>query len=67
MSQTLLIDDQQSWDRVAEALASEPLLALDTESNSLYAYQEQVCLIQIAAGEDIFLLDPLAVADLSGL
>ena len=67
MSQTLFIDDQQSWDRVAEALASEPLLALDTESNSLHAYREKVCLIQISAGEDIFLLDPLAVADLSAL
>ena len=67
MSKTIFIEDQQSWDRVAEALAPEPLLALDTESNSLYAYQEQVCLIQIAAGEDIFLLDPLAVSDLSAL
>ena len=67
MSQTLFIDDQQSWDRVAEALASEPLLALDTESNSLHAYREKVCLIQISAGEDIFLLDPLAVTDLSAL
>ena len=67
MSRTEFIDDQQSWERVAAELASEPLLALDTESNSLHAFQERVCLIQLATGEDIFLLDPLAVTDLSAL
>ena len=50
MSQTLLIEDQQSWDLAAVSLASDPLLALAPESNSLYAYQEPFCLIQISAG-----------------
>ena len=67
MSQASLIDDQLSWHNVAAKLESEPLLALDTESNSLHAYRERVCLIQIATGEDTFLLDPLAVTDLSAL
>ena len=67
MSRTLLIDDQRSWQHVAAKLESEPLLALDTESNSLHAYRERVCLIQIATAGDIFLLDPLAVTDLSAL
>lgn len=67
MSQTRLIDDQSSWELVAEKLAVEPLLALDTESNSLHAYRERVCLIQLATGGESFLLDPLAVNDLSAL
>ena len=67
MNRPILVDDQRGWQRVAAELASEPVLALDTESNSLHTYQERVCLIQIAATEDIFLLDPLAVTDLSGL
>ena len=67
MNQTMLIDDQRDWDRVAAELASEPMLALDTESNSLHSYRERVCLIQIATAGDIFLLDPLAVTDLSAL
>ena len=67
MNQTPMIDDQRSWQHLAADLASEPLLALDTESNSLHAYRERVCLIQIATGRDIFLLDPLAVTDLSAL
>ena len=67
MSRALLIDDQQSWQNIAAKLESEPLLALDTESNSLHAYRERVCLIQIATAREIFLLDPLAVTDLSAL
>jgi len=67
MSRATLIDDQPSWQHVAAKLESEPLLALDTESNSLHAYRERVCLIQIATGEGISLLDPLAVTDLSAL
>ena len=32
---------------------------MDTESNSLYAYQEQVCLIQVSTPRRRFLIDPL--------
>ncbi len=53
--------------RVVDRLRREPLIAADTESNSLYAYQEQVCLIQLSSrGEDI-IVDPLTVDDLSAL
>ena len=48
-------------------LMKEPIVAVDTESNSLYAYQEHVCLIQFSIPEKDFLVDPLAVSDLSGL
>ena len=47
--------------------AAEPLLAIDTESNSLYAYREQVCLIQLSTRTADFIIDPLEVADLSPL
>lgn len=48
-------------------LRGEPALAVDTESNSLYAYREQVCLIQISVPGKDYLVDPLALSDLSGL
>jgi ribonuclease D len=67
LPQVTLINTQAEWDRAAARLAQEPELALDTESNSLYTYRESICLIQIAAGEQVFLLDPLAVPDLSAL
>ena len=52
---------------MADRLAREPLLAVDTESNSLYAYQEQVCLIQFSIPGFDYLVDPLAVPDLGSL
>jgi ribonuclease D len=49
------------------ALHDEPFVAVDTESNSLYAYQEQVCLIQLSTLNDDYIVDPLADLDLSPL
>ena len=54
-------------DTMVAALEKEPSVAVDTESNSLYAYQEQVCLIQFSTPTQDFLLDPLALPDLECL
>lgn len=48
-------------------LQGEPALALDTESNSLFVYREQVCLIQISVPGADYLIDPLALDDISAL
>lgn len=49
------------------ALPASPWLALDTEADSLHAYPEKLCLIQIShAGGDV-LVDPLSSADLAPL
>ena len=67
MSRTILVTNQANWEEIAANLGRETELALDTESNSLYVYRERVCLIQIGTKEETFLLDPLAVDDLSSL
>jgi ribonuclease D len=54
-------------DRLARNLAAQPRLAVDTESNSLHAYREQVCLIQFSTPATDYLVDPLALHDLSPL
>jgi ribonuclease D len=51
--------------RLAQILSNQPVIAVDTESNSLYAYREQVCLIQFSVPGADFLVDPLALDDLS--
>ena len=48
-------------------LATQPRLAVDTESNSLHAYREQVCLIQFSTPRTDYVVDPLALEDMSAL
>jgi ribonuclease D len=52
---------------MAARLAQAPQVAVDTESNSLFAYHEQVCLIQFSIPGKDYLVDPLALTDLSSL
>ena len=52
---------------MAHILADQPNLAVDTESNSLFAYREQVCLIQFSTSESDFLVDSMAFSDLTAL
>jgi ribonuclease D len=63
----LLITRTGPLNQLADRLARQPILAVDTESNSLFAYQEQVCLIQFSTPQEDFLVDPLAFEDLSPL
>lgn len=53
--------------RLAQILSDQPVIAVDTESNSLFAYREQVCLIQFSIPGADYLVDPLALDDLSVL
>lgn len=51
----------------ARLFLAQGSVSVDTESNSLHAYREQVCLIQFSIPENDFLIDPLALDDLSPL
>ena len=54
--------------RLARCLQGCRAIGLDTESDSLYHHFEKVCLVQIATDRgEAFLVDPLAVRDLSPL
>jgi len=53
--------------RLAEELRHASVLAVDTESNSLFAYREQVCLVQFSTSQEDYLVDPLLLKDLSPL
>jgi ribonuclease D len=55
-------------DRLARGLEGCRAIGLDTESDSLYHHFEKVCLVQIATDRgEAFLVDPLALRDLSPL
>lgn len=49
------------------AFREAPWVALDTEADSLHAYPEKVCLIQLATVQGEVLVDPLAGLDLKPL
>ena len=57
----VIVADGASLEALAEAVAGEPALALDTESNSFHVYRERVCLLQISTREADYLVDPFAV------
>jgi ribonuclease D len=61
------VDTSVGFRAMLAHLQGQPALAVDTESNSLYVYEEQVCLIQISVPEADYLVDPLTLHDLSGL
>ena len=56
------IDRPEQLSGLAEALASAPWIALDTEANSMFVYRERVCLLQLNAGGQLFVVDPLGLA-----
>src|SRR3972149_8421353 len=45
--------------RMVDELLAQKRVAVDTESNSLHAYREQVCLIQFSSLQADYLVDPL--------
>jgi ribonuclease D len=61
------IDTTDALEEMLSRLASEPAVAVDTESNSLYVYSERVCLLQFSVPGEDYLVDPLAIEDLSCL
>ena len=53
---------------MADRLMSEPVIAMDTDSDSMYHYREKVCLIQLSSpGTGSVIVDPLSDADVSPL
>lgn len=61
------IDRREQLPRLADVLSAEPAVGMDLEADSLFHFQERVCLIQLAASKRVFLVDPLALPDLSAL
>ncbi len=62
-----LVTAREHLEEVVAELRQEPRLAIDTESNGFYAYQEKVCLFQISSAHADFIVDPIAISDLSAL
>lgn len=57
----------KSLHEMVEELKKQLSIAIDTESNSLHAYRERVCLIQISIPGIDYLIDPFRIDDMSEL
>lgn len=56
-----------AWEACLARLRRQPRLAIDLEANSMYAYQEEICLIQISIPDQDYIVDPLGDFSLAGL
>ncbi len=63
----MVIDSDGKLSEFLPKLRAAPRVALDTEADSLHAYPEKLCLLQISAAEADVLIDPLARIDLRPL
>lgn len=61
------IETLRHLDTVVPALEKAKIIGVDLEADSLFHYFDKVCLIQIATNTISYILDPLALKDLSSL
>lgn len=62
-----IVNDTDLLKECIDTLRNSTEIAVDTESDSLFVYYEKVCLIQISADGQSYVIDPLETGDLSGL
>lgn len=61
------VTQPHQWRSCLTQLREEPCLAVDLEANSMFAYRESVCLIQVSTPNQDYIIDPTADFDLAGL
>lgn len=62
-----LIETSSQLESLVDDLKQAERFALDTESNSMYAYHYQICLIQISTDTHDYIIDTLKLTDLTPL
>ncbi|MBN1177647.1 MAG: HRDC domain-containing protein [Anaerolineae bacterium] len=63
----ILVTGDAQLHAMLQAFAGQPAVAVDTESNSLYAYYEHICLIQFTGRDNDYIVDPLMELDMAAL
>lgn len=61
------IETNEQLAKLVRRLAAEPLLGVDTEAAGYHRYLDRISLLQVSSRGENFLIDPLAVDDLSPL
>jgi len=61
LSEPRWISTTPAFNAMLEEVRKASVLSVDTESNSLFAYTERVCLLQLSTPKTDYLIDPLAL------
>ncbi|MFW5901486.1 MAG: ribonuclease D [Thermodesulfobacteriota bacterium] len=61
------IDTGPRLEEALRHLSRQSIIAADLEADSMFHFNEQVCLIQIASRDRIYIIDPLPITDMSPL
>lgn len=67
MEPVIIVVTASDFSKLVAELAHHRHIAIDTESNGFYAYYERICLIQISTADNDYIVDPLALGDISPL
>lgn len=66
LNSAALIENQHDFLKLIGNLEKSAHIAIDTESNSFYAYFNRICLIQISTEQEDYIIDPFLVGDIKG-
>jgi len=58
---------EDAWQACLADIYNHNRLAIDLESNSLFSYREEVCLIQLSTSDKDYIIDPISGIDLYDL
>lgn len=63
----IFVDNAAAWQTCLVQLQTAPRIAIDLEANSMFAYREQICLMQISLPDQDYIVDPLDDLDFAPL
>ena len=66
LNSAALIENQHDFSKLIANLEKSAHVAIDTESNSFYAYFNRICLIQISTEQQDYIIDPFLAGDIEG-
>ena len=62
-----IVTNSDQLDAAVCTMFDSRTIAVDTESNSRHHYPEQLCLIQIATGDNVYIIDTITLKDIGPL
>lgn len=58
-----LVERPEQLESLAADMQAATHIGIDSESNSMHAYRERVCLIQLALDDELYVVDPITLDD----